>query len=905
MLGSLLIQPQMLARLQSRSADDDLIDEAFAIAHRLVGSPGLVTELAPAFVSAMGDLAARMRTRLEPRLPAFDKGLNAALTPWLEGLAASFGGAAPAGAADLLDQLAAALDKLQDIPAALRDERLRTGLRRTAQLCSSELGLSQDLLRDELNQTLAGMALALRGLQDISPAARATAQALACLLERLRGLGLAQLPRLDLGIDRLVDLLLVRLHGAGFDHLREHLACLLGKLRAVLGAGAAVVRALPAAALGTPRAGPRRHAVARAATQAVTGDAARSAARDATVLPAPPGPRSTDGRYCWYASWLYAQRLQSHWQWLPGYPGDEVWQSLDDTELALRTVSGADVSLYRGGEALPWYKLAPFGSVDNRDTRFSFGVFAPEFLEVFTRVSAAATDTGKGIWHLVRMARSPQEYGQFSLLMWAWLRAISSGAASKPFASFITHLTQAPVGRSWFITPMITWLLVFGFAFEGIHTKTANPGAWIGYFGTLLGADALNAWVPDRLLRGGHDLVLSLFTLINQTGPVNPGEPVPANHAHGLPVVEAVTFLSLLLYVLVIPRHFYAYPGYGETPEIWAFWLLGAPAVGAVGGMLGALAVWALARHVDWGNFARQAGWGALRGLRDFILYLYLFREGDTDDGRYTPKIDNEGDEYAPPRDDFEPYPDKEDSPYKLPYVSGTAYFVGQSHLGFFSHMALHKSDKPQVYAIDFGHDFRDEILAARDGTVVDWFDFVPDDTDLDEAAQLVVAQQAFDFMAAQPGVDMANWRGNTDTTKRNYVLVFHDTAAAGHDKSFGGAATATYAIYMHGATGGVRETFKDHYGIDPKDIIGTRVRQGNPIMLAGDTGKSMHNHLHMHVQPGMPPQPPVPGARVRVADSSLPTITLPYVFADVEGNGVPERLTWYRSGNARTVELP
>jgi hypothetical protein len=360
-----------------------------------------------------------------------------------------------------------------------------------------------------------------------------------------------------------------------------------------------------------------------------------------------------------------------------------------------------------------------------------------------------------------------------------------------------------------------------------------------------------------------------------------------------------VTFLSLWLYVELIPREYYSYPFYDHNWEVFGWWLLGAPAVGAVGSALGALAVWALSRHVDGGLLAKELGWGALRGLRDFVLYFYLFREGDTDGGRYTPKVDNKREEYVPARADFEGYPPKDGSPYQLPYEKDVSFYIGQAHLGMFSHMALQGSNKPQVYAIDFAHDFGDEVLAARSGTVVDWFDWIPDDTDLDEADQQIYLDESIADMGA------TNWRDDTERTKRNYVLIRHDTRDDDHDKGFDGVAVTTYAIYMHGATESVRKVFQDTYGIAPANIIGTRVQQGNPIMRAGDTGKSMHNHLHMHLQPGPATPTDLAERARRVADGDLDKVTLPFVFADVPGDGVPTRLTWYTSANERTEELP
>jgi hypothetical protein len=73
--------------------------------------------------------------------------------------------------------------------------------------------------------------------------------------------------------------------------------------------------------------------------------------------------------------------------------------------------------------------------------------------------------------------------------------------------------------------------------------------------------------------------------------------------------------------------------------------------------------------------------------------------------------------------------------------------------------------------------------------------------------------------------------------------------------------------------------------------------------MLAGDTGISFHNHLHMHVVagPAPPAAPPVPGTG---AVSNLPLQTIPFVFREVTNlfgtDGVPQALTYYTSDNPR-----
>ena len=71
-------------------------------------------------------------------------------------------------------------------------------------------------------------------------------------------------------------------------------------------------------------------------------------------------------------------------------------------------------------------------------------------------------------------------------------------------------------------------------------------------------------------------------------------------------------------------------------------------------------------------------------------------------------------------------------------------------------------------------------------------------------------------------------------------------------------------------------------------NIVGTPVKQGMPIMDAGSTGISFHNHLHMHVVPD-----PVGGGGTGN--------TIPFVFSDPDtGDGALTHFNFYTSANVR-----
>jgi hypothetical protein len=185
----------------------------------------------------------------------------------------------------------------------------------------------------------------------------------------------------------------------------------------------------------------------------------------------------------------------------------------------------------------------------------------------------------------------------------------------------------------------------------------------------------------------------------------------------------------------------------------------------------------------------------------------------------------------------------------------------------------------------------------------------IPDDTEPNtaEAAAAAAAATASGFLIG----------GQTARDTWNFIAIRHDLDEAGipvgipdpvHDRGPGGAPVWSYAVYGHGRQNSVRQVFAAR-GVAANLIIGQRITRGQPIMLAGDTGISFHNHLHMHVVagpaplalPAPPPPPPMPGTG---AVSNLTLQTIPFVFREVTNvfgtDGVPQALTYYTSENTR-----
>jgi hypothetical protein len=908
MLGSILLQPQMLARMQGRNAAEDLVDELIALGQLLAMNPQALAAVAPAFESAAAAFGQTLLTRVEAKLPQALAELRELADPVVTSLTGFADGEAPASAPDLLARIADGLTGLATLAGLLSDEQIRVTVRRVTAILTGTLGLSQAGFRDDFIAMLAAARQSLRqGTAAMTNETAAVRESLACLIARLETDVYPRFPTLDLNPDRLAELLIGVLRGTPLSAALGKAECLLDKIKAVLLAVADITRTAAAATAAAPKAAPRALPAARANRAARS---RRAAPRDAGGVPG----RDADEHYLWYASWLYATRHQGFENGagtglaqsiVPGYPGDEIWQTADKKQLIYRR-AGADDRILHGADApFEWYQAPQFAGPASAEF-FSFGSISPQFLETWTQVTSVLAKIAVGMWHVVAMGMSPKEYAcNIPLWLWNWTDGIGRAAGGAPLPSLISKAAGWGVGSTWLFSALVPMLIIVGGSFEGVHTKTTTGLGFLQWL-TLIGGDAISAFTINAVPNGVRDFSIALFTLINQTGAGTPpsGEDNrPKNWDMADPVIGLVNLLIGMGFQALIPKDDYGLPfdsngspSFG--PMYFPWWLLAAPLVNAFGNMLGTFVAWAVARTATPAQLGTKVGLGALVGTLTFVVEFYNSKEGGTGDGKYNPKIDPDGKPYpGTPRSDFAGYPPKGSSPYRLPYAKDVAMYVGQANLGFFSHARY--NTLPQVYAYDFAHDFQDEILAVRDGTVVDFFDWLPDNIN-PNSTQAGTARTASDGVMGGAG-----WRGDNPTW--NFITIRHDTANGDHDKDQGGAATVTYATYGHGATNGVRNLWQSLYGKGPGQIIGSRVKQGNPVMQAGSTGVSFHNHLHLHIQggPAVPATPEAIGSTQLVAPGALTQYTLPFVFGEVSGDGVLQHLTWYKSNNPRSTTLP
>lgn len=876
-LGSLLLQPQALSRMQSLDPLQAFGDDLIALLQQILANPEHMESVAPAFQTAFDAMGGRLRTRLEPRLERAMGEIRELIAPLLrEVQQIGQRGQDLDSAAKLMDLVAALLERAIGLLESLSEPQLRALSGRVKGILVDTLGLNQAVFKDELREVIRAARAELLRDVDVMPARAAGIHlALAALLGRLEQELSSQLPVFDLNPDRIAQVLFQALRQGGFEKLRARLACLLDQAKTSLGAAGALLDLAHPSPFGAASVGA------------------------AAVRP----PLSGD-KFCWYASWLYASRRQPGYSVIiPGYPADEVWLSEDGTQLILRRAFGGDEVLHESAAGnLAWHEAPQFTTASGGEC-FTFGAVGPDFLETWTKLFAALAEFGKGVGHIVTFATSPKEYAaNIPLATWNLGKSAAMALGEAPLPSLIAK--NAGWGVGWWHWSMlwIPWLSVILGSLEGKHTQTNGGNQFLQWL-TLLGGDALNAFTLHTYASGAHDVMLSLWTLMNQSGPAGApdGEDTrPRNREYGDPIIGlAVAGANTLLMKYIIPREDYAHPFQPGNSKIWLWWLVGAPLAGVTGGLVGTLAVWGVSRTYDWAQLGTQIGLGALKATLMFLVQFYTSKEGDTDDGKYNPKLDPDGNDYTPARGQFAGYPAAETSPYLLPYERGVAQFVGQANQGFFSHMRYNWL--PQVYAYDFAHDLGDEILASRSGTVVDFFDWVDDDINPDNARQ----QSAY---ATSEGIMGAGWRNFLASW--NFIIIRHDSQVPDHDRDVKaapgdteGGLTTTYAEYGHGKNGSIREVFAAR-GIAATDIIGSTVQQGQVIMKAGDTGVSFHNHLHMHVRGG-PAPPPAPVAHPPPIDhATLTQYTLPFVFREarhvIGRDGVLKYLTWYTSDNEK-----
>ncbi|HEX9116928.1 MAG TPA: M23 family metallopeptidase [Anaerolineae bacterium] len=556
------------------------------------------------------------------------------------------------------------------------------------------------------------------------------------------------------------------------------------------------------------------------------------------------------------------------------WPGKHVYVDRDR-----KHVMFDDIPLHAGTD-LTWKQAPIFDPDANTEGRmhYTFEHVGPDALEIIAYVTALIVDTANLIWHLTEI----QPNHQISPIWFATYdlgQGLSSGIARRPYSGL--GFTGANWLEALIGAPMVGTAFT---AIQGNHTHAAfTPGFMFWLVKWIL--DTMNFTAPNTNTfspNAMRDILLSTLTLFNFKGPGDYPSTLPEAPAENRkqmdPWVDFFVGLFTNLLAGAVNRKDYGLKGMPGT--VVAIWLAGGFGIsiagGALGGLIGEIIAWA----EDW------ALWGKTMILQwpkvwlGFLIALYGAKEGDTDDGKYNAT-----------GGDFAGYPDKSKvaSPYWLPYTAGDTYFVDQGNQGLVSHNYLANPGLVQVYAYDLALDNGDVILASRPGTVVAFRESIADNGGDD-----------WNYIQIRHDVDengkllSVNMDDATHTSK--------DATHAAHDRDAGGSVVITFAEYGHGKQNGVTNAFALWTTPVPTaSIVGTRVKRGQPIMLADHTGNSLHNHVHMHVLAGMPPA--APGDPNEPANWTPKNYSVPFVYQDVSSdNGVCKANHWYTSQNQKKL---
>ncbi len=510
-----------------------------------------------------------------------------------------------------------------------------------------------------------------------------------------------------------------------------------------------------------------------------------------------------------------------------------------------------------------WFKGEGIAVVDRMDLISE--PFAPEmglgmpqappigtpFLEQWAHWSYALSEVLKAVLNGLQIEKG-NKVSPALQTVWQGLNAVLSLLA--PLLTGSTATDFYKLKNDGKFQTIITELLTFSGSFE------EYPGAFREWFKVNLMTDRGNASDAAQYPDLGYEFFLSLFTLINQSG-----ENYLKIGGFTKPARLAGSYIAS---VMLGRKELYYGVGSGNYVIPGLIILLGGVITFSFE-MIGWLLAGAIARKISdkyWDFQAEDFVGGAVEFLKgenafgSVFLNSYLefmgtrgsFWSGKTDKGKFgvrlVPSLSGitERNEIVL----FE-YPDKAASPYKLPFPSGRNVFCVQGH----NDISSHHYRNGMIYAVDFTLQENEIILAMRDGFITDYRDYLP--------------------VGADEG--------------KSYITIKHNTASADHDKGANGAAAITYARYEVAQPHGVRRAFAAR-GIAESAIIGTAVSQGDPIMLLGERpGVFETDYLQVWVE---------------TADSTGIIPTIPFVFSDIEENGIPKKGSYYTSGNTLTIDV-
>ena len=853
-IGTVLLQPQRITRANVTDPSLNLVEDVLSLVMRVAVDKALGGHILETMGASFDATAAQMVKKVEANFDAAQQKLRGQLNALIEFLPGFVSPLAEVDdPAELLETVAELLTLFADSLKDLSVDDLRKPIKGVLDVFQKDLGINSAFIEGQVWGLIDDIIARLQKMPaEANQMLRVNRLGVISTLRRIKRHLKGKFAFPEISADDLAISLIAYLRRAGIDEVAAKVAC-VGKGAGEVGkAGAAITSLVP-----------------------YTGFAENTlgAAESSSVI---------KEKYLWYASWL------SHYD-------SEIY--LDPEQEKIFKVDGELID-----RRTDWKMLDPF--VQHLDPHYTFNLISEDTMEMLAYVTAMFAEGADFIMNLTSIKRA-DEASPISNALLAFAYTVVKGAVAAPFSFLLLNHWGVATNNFWGkrLANIPVILATVLSSLQGLHTNAAGGKAFVFWIMQLLG-DVKKAFTCDAIPEAARDAILSGLTLMNYKGEGSPpivGEdlrPLNRNEVNG--IVGPVTTVFNILLTKVVPREKYAFPFQGpgsHAAEMWVLYnLVAGTGFGLLGGFVGVLIAQIFSRSIDWGLMGKTMLTLTAKSLGFFWINLFSFKENDTDDGKYNPR--------GPA---FAGYPSSKGSPYRLPWAGDSSYMCVQGNQGFWSHNNF--GSTPQVYAFDFALDQGDEVLAARPGTVVDYFDWVPDDTNETTPASgptpTAADPRPAGGLTIYPQTLSRNW---------NFILIRHDCDDNGvsrppnddYDLDEGSTAESknvitTYGVYGHGRDGSVRKVFGDR-SVAAQDIIGTKVKQGQVIMLAGSTGVSAHNHLHIHIVPG-PASDVAPPIRLDADpnDNTIPAViqrTIPFVFDDVDGP--PLSLTYYTSKNSR-----
>ncbi len=493
--------------------------------------------------------------------------------------------------------------------------------------------------------------------------------------------------------------------------------------------------------------------------------------------------------------------------------------------------------------------------VDDSDTTpYSFGTISADAMETIAWVSSIAANGFELLFHLISL-----EEGDYA-------SNIVNGFGATGYGTWkVLKKEPAP----WWLEGLLgRGLGTFAASFEGVHTKAAF-GLCFKEWLTLAGPDYAEMLSYKYFTELARDLLLSILTLINH----KPGEGGIA-HPRNREEIDAVRNIFVMgMQNLVLAIGFdrknwgllKSGGDYSPMAEFFLVWgLLVGTIVGFLGGLIGSILGESISGDPDGGPTLDKMWYGIPQGVIFNWYWLYLQQEGHTSGGTFNP---------AGP-DRLQGLPEA-----RLVLALQAAVRLDEGRRGL-RRPGERGALQPQLQQrrpdlrvrLQPRHERRDPGRAAGHG------------------GQLLRG----DPRRHEPGRQLELHR---DPPRRRRRRQSDRGARARHGprRADGDHRRRLRPRPDRQRLGCLRPP--QPAGPDERDR-GTTVKQGMPIMDAGSTGISFHNHLHMHVIPDLGP----PGRPTTTASSTAPATRSRSCSPTQGGDGDLSHFDFYTSANVRRL---